>query len=412
MQICIFEDKLSDNFYPLTLSRPVFDLLYGMNTLREKILRYFPNAKFSLFCREYLKESVRQNYPGIMVNELIEDNYLFINGRVLIDEIFYESLIKNTSEKIFRKNNVLIAAKIISSTITRIIENISDSIDLSFFEGIPQENVEIETVDHIWDMVCNNGSELHKDFKHFRLSGISDDARLFRGVDLINKDDVIIESGTLIKPGVVIDASNGPVYIGKDVEIYPNSVIEGPAYIGDKTKIKSCATIYENVSIGRICKVGGEVEESIIMPFSNKQHGGYIGHSYLGSWVNLGADTNCSDLKNNYSTIKIILPGGKIDTGLQFLGLIMGDHSKTAINTMFNTGTIVGFSSNIFGYGFHEKFIPSFSWGGKNNMDIYEVEKGIITARKVMKRRNINMTNTDEELFNNIFNLTLTERQK
>jgi UDP-N-acetylglucosamine diphosphorylase/glucosamine-1-phosphate N-acetyltransferase len=392
----------------------VFDLLYGMSTLREKILRYFPNAKQSLFCREYLKESVKQTYPDTDVNELSDDNYLFINGRVLIDEIFYESIIKSTSDKIFKKNDVLIAARISSTTASKVKDKVIDSIDFSLFEEIPEENIEIETVDYIWNLVCNNGSQLREDFRRLKYqpSRISDEARIYHGVELINQEEIIIESGTVIKPGGVIDASNGPVYIGKEVEIYPNSVIEGPSYIGDKTIIKSCAVIYENVSIGKVCKIGGEVEESIIMPFSNKQHAGYLGHSYLGSWINLGADTNCSDLKNNYSAVTVNLPSGKISTGLQFLGLIMGDHSKTAISTSFNTGTIVGFSSNIFSVGFPDKFIPSFCWGGRNDMHIYEVEKSVITAKKVLKRRNINMTGADEELFNIIFKLTDRERQK
>ena len=178
---------------------------------------------------------------------------------------------------------------------------------------------------------------------------------------------LFIGNETVIKPGVVIDASNGPVYIGKDVEVNANSVIEGPVCIGDNSLVKSFAAIKENVSTGKVCKLGGEIEDSVIMPYSNKQHSGFLGHAYLGSWVNLGADTNCSDLKNNYSSIKVNLNGKHIDTGHRFLGLIMGDHSKTGINTMFNTGTITGFSCNIFGSGFPDKFIPSFTWGGAEN---------------------------------------------
>ncbi len=411
MRISIFEDTLTDNFYPLSLSRPVYDLLYGMSTLRRKILRFFPNAKISLFCRKYLEETVKQNNPGVEVNELNDDNYLFINGRVLIDEAFYEILTKNSAEKVFIKNDILISAKITSNTINKIKDKFSDLINISLFEGVPEEKVEIETVDFIWDLIKNNGSKLRQDFKYINSPAISEDARLFRSVNLINKDDIIIEAGSVIKPGVVIDASNGPIYIGKDVEIYPNSVIEGPVYIDDNCKIKSCAVIYENVSIGKVCKIGGEVEDSIIMPYSNKQHSGFLGHAYLGSWVNLGADTNCSDLKNNYSTIQLNLHGKKIDTGLQFLGLVIGDHSKSAINSMFNTGTIAGFSCNIFGSGFPEKFIPSFSWGGKENMETYDVNKSIATAKKVMERRNIAMTKADEDLFNTIFNNTKSERQ-
>ena len=261
MHICIFEDKLADNFYPLSLSRPVYDLLFGMNTLREKILRFFPNAQCSLFCREYLVETVRQNNPGIDVNELKDDNYLFVNGRVLIDEFFFDTLSKNPSEKIYKKNDVLIAAKITANNINKIKDKISDSIGISLFEGIPEEKIEIETVNFIWDLIKDNGVKLREDVKSISSPGISDDARLFRGSRLLNKDDIIIEAGSTIKPGVVLDASNGPVYIGRDVEIYPNSVIEGPVFIGDNSKIKSCATISENVTIGKLCKIGGEVED-------------------------------------------------------------------------------------------------------------------------------------------------------
>ncbi len=412
MHICIFEDKLVDNFYPLTLSHPVYDLLCGIKILREKILRYFPNNEYSLFCREYLKETVKQNNPGIKVNELADDNYLFINGRALIDEVFQETLGKDSAERIFIKDDILIAAKISAKRIGKIKSEISELIDVSSFDGVPAEKVDVDTVDYIWDLIRINGSQIKEDFKLINSPGISEEARLFRAAHLINKDDVIIEAGTVIKPGVVIDASNGPIYIGKNVEIFPNSVIEGPVYIGDNSKIKSCAIISENVSIGKVCKIGGEVEDSIIMSYSNKQHAGFLGHSYLGNWVNLGADTNCSDLKNNYGTIKLKLRDKQIDTGLQFLGLIMGDHSKSAINSMFNTGTIAGFSCNLFGAGFPDKFIPSFSWGGKDNIEIYDVNKSIDTAKKVMKRRKINMSDKDEILFNTIFNNTQSDRKQ
>ncbi|MCZ6704104.1 MAG: transferase, partial [Ignavibacteria bacterium] len=208
------------------------------------------------------------------------------------------------------------------------------------------------------------------------------------------------------------DASNGPVYVDENAFIHPNAVIEGPVYIGETVTIKAGASIYENVSIGKLCKIGGEVEDSVLLPYSNKQHAGFIGHSYLGSWVNLGADSNCSDLKNNYGTIKVQLNGKVVDTGSQFLGVIMGDHSKTAINTMFNTGTIVGFSCNIFGIGFPDKYIPSFSWGGSENLSTYELDKSMATAKIVMKRRDEELLPANEKLFENIFKLTTEERNE
>ncbi len=405
MHICIFEDKQTDNFYPLTLSHPVYDLLCGMKTLREKILRYFPETKVTLFCREYLVGITKLNNPGIQVNHLEDDNYLFINGRVLLNEDLFTILRKSSQEKVFIQDEMLVAARISAETVSKIKSKFSDTIDIPVFEGISSENVEVDTVKYIWDLIEINGHQLKQDFNYLNDPGISEEARLFRGVHLINKDDIFIGADTVVKPGAVIDASDGPVYIGRHVEVSANSVIEGPVCIGDNSFVKSCAVIKENVSAGKVCKLGGEIEDSIIMPYSNKQHSGFLGHAYLGSWVNIGADTNCSDLKNNYSTIKINQNGRHIDTGLQFLGLIMGDHSKTAINSMFSTGTIAGFSCNIFGSGFPDKFIPSFSWGGAEKTETYDVKKSIETARIVMKRRNVNFTTADEDLFNTIFNL-------
>ena len=198
----------------------------------------------------------------------------------------------------------------------------------------------------------------------------------------------------------------------KSATVFPNAVVEGPVFLGEKAQIKSCARIYENVSIGKVSKVGGEVEDSIILPYSNKQHSGFIGHAYLGNWVNLGADTNCSDLKNNYGTVKAYVNGEVVNSGSQFLGVIMGDHSKTAINTMFNTGTTVGFSCNIFGAGFPDKYIPSFSWGGSDAVTTYDIERSIETAKRVMQRRSKDMHESEEKLFRKIFDLTKKERRK
>jgi len=229
---------------------------------------------------------------------------------------------------------------------------------------------------------------------------------------IVKKKNIFIGEGAKIKPGVVLDAEGGPIYIGKNVTVFPNAVIEGPAFVGNNSSIKIGAKIYENTSIGEVCKVGGEVEDSIIHSYSNKQHDGFLGHSYLGMWVNLGADTNNSDLKNNYGNVRVTINGEQVDSGSMFVGLTMGDHSKSAINTMFNSGTIVGVSSNIFGAGFHHKYIPSFSWGGSETMETYDVERSIDVAKRVMARRKIEMTGAEEKLFRTIFDLTKEERKK
>jgi UDP-N-acetylglucosamine diphosphorylase/glucosamine-1-phosphate N-acetyltransferase len=265
----------------------------------------------------------------------------------------------------------------------------------------------------LWDLIRENGSEIVKDIDHLKKENLEFiDSKKFNGINIINNEEVLISKNVIIKPGVVIDASNGPVYIDEYAFIYPNAVIEGPVCIGESAKIKAGASIYENVSIGKLCKIGGEVEDSVILSYSNKQHAGFIGHSYLGSWVNLGADTNCSDLKNNYSTVKVQLNGKAVDTESQLLGVIIGDHSKTAINTMFNTGTVVGFSCNIFGAGFPDKYIPSFSWGGSESLSTYDLDKSIATAKIVLNRRDEKFLPANEELFVNIFNLTSEERNE
>jgi len=196
------------------------------------------------------------------------------------------------------------------------------------------------------------------------------------------------------------------------VTVFPNATIEGPAFVGDDSRIKIGAKIYQGTTIGEVCKVGGEVEASIIHSHSNKQHDGFLGHSYLGQWVNLGADTNNSDLKNNYGTVKVYVEGEMVDTGSLFVGLMMGDHSKSGINTMFNTGTVVGVMCNVYGAGFPPKFIPSYTWGGAQELIEYELDKALDTARRVMARRDVQLTQAQEEMLRAVFELTRPLREK
>ncbi|OGU70326.1 MAG: hypothetical protein A2V93_11515 [Ignavibacteria bacterium RBG_16_34_14] len=416
MRLCIFEDKKASNFLPLTYSRPVYDLICGYSSLKNKIFRLFPSLKHSIHCRAYLKNVSAQNNPGILINSIEDDECLFINGRIVADSNLAKIFSKKKKENVvYVSGDTVIAAFLSGSKLESFKNNLKDCIDIEDFDGIPIEEIEVKTFDYVWDIINLNGKELTKEFeiqfnKRKKKNQKKILGEIFDGVHLVNKKEIIIEKGAVVKPGVVIDASNGPVFIDKNAEIFPNAVIEGPAYIGESSKIKSAATIYENTSVSKVCKVGGEVEGVIIMPYSNKQHSGFIGHAYLGSWVNLGADTNNSDLKNNYSTIKTYVNGQMIDSGSRFLGLTMGDHSKSAINTMFNTGTVVGFSCNIFSSGFPNKFVPSFTWGGADDSKVYEVEKGISTAKIVMGRRNKIMSEDEENLFREIFELTEKER--
>lgn len=408
MHICIFEDESVLNFEPLSYSRPVYDLFCGTSTLKQKILKNFPDTRYSLFCRDYLKEITEQNNPGIEVNSLNEESAIFINGRVIADEKFSKLNFSGNSDVVYTSGTFLIAAKLSGS---KLKEFVTSNCSRNSLTGIKVEEAEITYADYLWDLIyANKNAVISEVTSLIKLFSENIRGEVYDGVWMIAKENIFISEGAKIKPGVVIDASNGPVYIGQNSVVYPNAVIEGPVYIGENSIIKAGAKIYEGISIGDVCKIGGELEDSIIMSYTNKQHEGFIGHAYLGNWVNLGADTNCSDLRNNYGHVKAYVNGKELNTGKQFLGLIMGDHTKTGINTMFNTGTVAGFSSNIYGAGFPEKDIPSFSWGEKGAFVTYDSIKAMDTAKKVMARRNKIFTSADEDLFRCIFDLTKKER--
>jgi len=412
MSICIFEDEQYLNFEPLIYSRPVYDLVCGMTTLKEKIIRSFPKEKITLKCRNYLETFVKAENPKCKVNQFEDADYLFINGRMIASSNLKNVLkLKLSEEKVFVSKGTVVAAKISKKRINDLSLDEVEIIDTKLFNNLPSEEVDVEVAKYLWDLVYLNGKQIQNEFKIYTNSKSSAKNK-YAGVNFVNRKNIFIAEDVEIKPGVVLDASTGQIFIEKKVTIFPNAVIQGPFYIGESSKIKSCATIYPNVSIDKVCKVGGEVEDTIIHSYSNKQHSGFLGHSYLGSWINIGADTNNSDLQNNYGSIKVQVNGRHIDSGKQFVGLMMGDHSKTAINTMFNTGTVVGFSSNVYGAGFPPKFISSFGWGGSESMKEYKLSKAIETAKAVFARRDKEFKKEDEEMFETIFNLTQEDRSK
>jgi UDP-N-acetylglucosamine diphosphorylase/glucosamine-1-phosphate N-acetyltransferase len=355
---------------------------------------------------------VRQQNPSLSVNEIKGKSCLFINGRVIVDSTLVKQLSTDT-DILFIKGETIIAARVSGSKLDLLKNKLNALITLSDFNDLLKKEVDASIIHYPWDLISNNGEQIIKDFNLLtsKVEGSKIKGIVYAGAHLLNEDKIYIDEGAKIKPGAVLDDESGPIFIGKDAKIFPNAVIEGPAFIGNKSAIKIGAKIYENTSIGEVCKVGGEVEGSIIHSYSNKQHDGFLGHAYLSMWVNLGADTNNSDLKNNYGSVKVIINGEQVDSGSMFVGLTMGDHSKSAINTMFNTGTVVGVSSNVFGAGFPHKYIPSFSWGGAESMTGYDVEKALDVAKRVMSRRNIKLTDVEEKVFRHIFEITRAERK-
>jgi len=412
--ICIVEGEFYTRLLPLVYLRPEYDLRCGILTLREKILKRFPNLPVTLHCRGYLAELVKQQNPGLLINEIKGKSTLFINGRVLMDDKLSKTLMQGGTDSIFVKENSIIAANVSGSKLEELKKRINDLYKLSDFHDLFRNEVDAKLISYPWDLVSNNREQLINDYELLtrEYNGNKLNGTIYEGAHLLDKNNIFIDEGTKIMPGAVLDAENGPIYIGKNAKIYSNSVIIGPVFIGNKSQIRVGAKIYENTSIGEVCKVGGEVEDSIIHSYSNKQHEGFLGHAYLGSWVNLGADTNNSDLKNNYGSIKVTINDEVIDSGLQFVGLTMGDHAKSSINSMFNTGTVVGVGSNIFGSGFPPKYVPSFSWGGGETLTTYNIERCLEVAKRVMARRSIQFTEIDEQLMRTVFALTGEERRK
>lgn len=411
--VCIFEDEGTHNFLPLTYTRPVYDLRCGMLTLREKIISHFPDSKIILHSRRYLIEITKEQNPKSQVNQFDSEDLLFINGRLLINNISFKAIKK------LAKNNILmsedgsfIAANLSGDCTKTLFESESDYLPLHELKDMNVIYSEIKLLKYPWELVNKNGDGISNDFDFIIKKIPRIETKKYPSVEFKNRKKIFIAKDAVIDPFVFLDASDGPIYIDKNVHIMSHAYIQGSAYIGNGSIIKKGGTIYHNTSIGEVCKVGGEVESSIIHSYSNKQHEGFLGHAYLGSWINLGADTNNSDLKNNYENITVLLNGKPVNTGSRFVGLIMGDHSKTAINTMFNTGTIVGVSCNIFGAGFPPRYIPSFSWGGSDFLKPYDIKKSLEVAAIVTRRRDKDLTLTGENLLRKIFELTADERAR
>lgn len=411
MRICIFEDNLYANFLPLVHFRPVYDLRCGVMSLREKITVAIPRAEMLLHVRVDLKEILAEEYPQYPVNVPPDEQTWFINGRLLADEHLTKIIKRHHGgNKVFVSNGQLALAFIKEADVLKFWNEFAESLfPADILQKYPNESYPGVLMQYPWELVHHTAGEIEKDAKRLRkkkaIAG-----KVYPGANIINRKNVLIGKGSVVKPGAVLDAEKGPIIIGNNVTIMPNAVIEGPAYIGDHSIIKIGAKVYHGTSIGMHCKVGGEVEASIIQSYSNKQHDGFLGHSYLGSWVNIGADTNTSDLKNTYGNVNVHVNGSLVNTGLQFVGLTMGDHSKTGINVMFDTGSVIGVSCNIYGAGLPPKYLPSFCWGEKNGFSVYDLEKSIATARRVMARRDVQMTSAYEILMRSVFTASGVER--
>lgn len=382
--IVIFEDKSWKSFTPLTLIRPVWELRCGIFTFAEKYRRCFNNAGVGFICREMMAPLAAKDYPGASVNKIGCGKYLFLNGRALISDI--SVLLKETADLAFYAGEVLVAAVASFDKIPSAEDYFFDSISETL-SRLPRREIPAQVADYLWDLVDLNPSEIEADLKLIRDLPHRLDWLDEGKVSVAGNNGIFVESDCDIRPGVVLDSTEGSIYIDHNVRILPNAVIMGPVYIGRDSQVKAGAKIYPGVSIGPVCKVGGEVEATIIQGYSSKQHEGFLGHAYIGSWCNLGAGTENSDLKNNYASVKVQVGDRRVDTGKTFVGLFMGDHSKTGINTTFNTGAVIGVACNVYGTGFQPRFIPSFTWCDSGKFKPADFERTIKTVELVMKRR-------------------------
>ena len=425
--LCIFEDKKVGNFCPLVLTRPVYDLRCGISTLWEKTLKGLSEdgginkGSIHFFCRSYLVPIVAQRMGVSRVNQLKElkkNSVLFINGRLLFFK--EEKISLEGKEEIIIQGNDIVYARLSKATLRKLSFSSPEKIEQSLNQAKQMVKVKqikssaakrengFNLLEYPWDLVRQNGEAIRADFELERKSGVK--GTLKEGVYLINPGQVYVGEGTLIEPGVLLNAEKGPIYVDGEVTIRPPTVIDGPSYIGKGTVIDG-AKIREGCSIGPACRIAGEIEESIFYAYSNKHHDGFVGHSYVGEWVNLAALTTTSDLKNTYGQIKVRLQEKEINTFETKVGSFIADHSKTGIGTLLDAGCVIGVSCNVFGGDIPPKHIPSFSWGGKDGLTENSLRKAIEVAKLVMQHRKAKQTQVDRNLLKKVYELTAAERK-
>ncbi len=389
MNIVLFDDPtIRMNLLPFTFTRPVGDIRVGILTLAEKWKR-FTGGDVSFQTEHYLAKKYPQKNTA--------DNY-FINGAVCPDHNLVDRIVTLKPGEGLLQGDVLLAARWSDQEVPSV----------SLLKCHPYSSATL--IDQVWKIFQLNGSQIRSDYKIITAN------RKSQGVNDVhtrsyNPAEIFVEDGVSTR-AAILNAENGPIYLGKNSFVHEGVIIRGPFALGEGSHINMGAKIRADTSVGPYSKIGGEVSNSVIFGYSNKAHDGFLGNSVVGEWCNIGADTNTSNLKNNFENIKLwnYHKKGFIDSGLMFCGLMMGDHAKCGINTMFNTGTVVGVSANIFGDGYPRTFIPSFAWGGANGYSTFKLDKAFVTATKVMQRRNLVLSETDKAILEEVYKQTAEYR--
>jgi UDP-N-acetylglucosamine diphosphorylase/glucosamine-1-phosphate N-acetyltransferase len=391
MNYILFDGTVRNALLPFTFTRPVADIRLGILTIREKWEKYLGSTTTTL-TEEYLSEK----FPMVEM-----ENNVLINASFLPNDILVE-IVKN-----LEKNQAIFQGEEVIAFYTN---DTQEEVDFDTYEII-EFNEECLKLEHTWDIFAKNDAALREDFEL-----ITEDRKsqpIPKSVNVISPENIFIEEGAKLE-FVTLNASTGPIYIGKNAEIMEGSVIRGPFALCEEAQVKLATKVYGATTIGPHCRIGGEVNNSVLFGYSNKGHDGFLGNSVLGEWCNMGADSNNSNLKNNYEEVRLwsYETEGFARTGLQFCGLMMGDHSKCGINTMFNTGTVVGVNANIYGAGFPRNFVPSFSWGGASGFTTYLTSKAFQTAKIAMARRQVEFTEEDAKILEHVFEVTKKFRKE
>ena len=391
MNYILFDGTVRNALLPFTFTRPVADIRVGILTIREKWEKYLGTTTTSL-TEEYLMEK----YPMVEMEQNIMINASFLPNPILVD------MVQNLSTK----EAILFGEEIIAFY----TNDTQDEVDFDEYELIEYEG-EVLRIENTWDIFAKNDAAIREDFELLTEDRFSQP--IPKSINVIAPENIFIEEGAKLE-FVTLNASTGPIYIGKNAEIMEGSVIRGPFALCEEAQVKLGTKVYGATTVGPHCRIGGEVNNSVLFGYSNKGHDGFLGNSVLGEWCNIGADSNNSNLKNNYEEVRLwsYETEGFAKTGLQFCGLMMGDHSKCGINTMFNTGTVVGVSTNIFGSGFPRNFVPSFSWGGASGFTTYITKKAFDTAKIVMSRRHVEFTEEDTKILEHVFEETKKYRKE
>lgn len=394
--IILFDGENRDHLLPLTFTRPVCELRTGILTIKEKWERWL-NAEASYMTQEYL--SIK--YPM----QIVDDNYI-INGALLPSETICKLILELDINEALLNGEELLAVRLDASRAQMLLGEET----MPQFSAFQVGDLAFKIIRRPWDLFTDNKVQIENDFK------LVCEGRTSQPLSATNTligpvDRLFIEEGAVVECGT-LNTNNGYIYIGRNTEIMEGCHIRGAFSFGEGSIMKMGAKIYGPTTIGPGCRVGGEITNSVMLANSNKGHEGYLGNSVLGEWCNLGADTNTSNLKNTYEEVRLwdYTKQSFARSGQTFLGLVMGDHSKSGINTMFNTGTVVGVSSNIFGDGYPRNYIPSYAWGGSSGFQTFAFDKAIHVAERVLSRRNLELSSLDRDILKSVFDITAAYR--